>query len=68
MMSRVKDLKDRARDPEAGALPGPALDALSWIRALASDWEDRRRRPESQEGSSSPSSGLASLSAPPPLS
>jgi hypothetical protein len=70
MKSRVKDSKDRVGDAPAmtGALPGPALDALSWIRALASDWEDRRR-PEVQEGSSSASpleSRAASLS--PPLS
>jgi hypothetical protein len=51
MKSRVKDPKDRVGDAPAitGAAPGPAVDALSWIRALASDWEDRRRS-EVQEG------------------
>jgi hypothetical protein len=53
MKSRVKEPKDRLRDAEAvaGASPGPALDSLSWIRALASDWEDRRHRPDLHEGS-----------------
>ncbi|HKC13403.1 MAG TPA: hypothetical protein VKI41_15355 [Vicinamibacteria bacterium] len=53
MKSRVKDPKDHLRDDAiAGASAGPAQDSLSWIRALASDWEDRRHRPEVQEGSS----------------
>ncbi len=53
MKSRVKEPKDRLRDAEAiaGASPGPALDSLSWIRALASDWEDRRQRPDLHERS-----------------
>jgi hypothetical protein len=69
MKSRVKDPKGRVGDAPAitGALPEPALDALSWIRALASDWEDRRR-PEVQEGSSSPSLESRAASLSPPLS
>jgi hypothetical protein len=70
MSGRVKDPKESVRHAEAmvGALPAPALDALSWIRALASDWEDRRR-PEVQEGPPSPGeSRVASLSPPLALS
>jgi len=69
MKSRAKDPKDRFKDAEAiaGASPGSALDSLSWIRALASDWEDRRHRPELHEGSSS-RSGEMPASLTPPLS
>jgi hypothetical protein len=66
MKSRVKDPKDHLRDEAiAGASSGPAQDSLSWIRALASDWEDRRHRPELQEGSSSGSRELPVSSSPP---
>jgi hypothetical protein len=69
MKSRVKDPMDRVGGAPAitGAPPGPGQDALSWIRALASDWEDRRRS-EVQEGPSSPSPLETRAALSPPLS
>ena len=41
---------------EEPARPGPAAEALAWIRALASDWEDRQHRTPGRESSSGPTS------------
>ncbi len=37
-----------ARAPQEAPPGGPALEALAWIHALASEWEDRRSRAPAQ--------------------